>query len=95
MSDEFYFYVLKCADETLYGGFTTDLEHRLQTHNEGKGAKYTKARRPVEMIFARKYPTKSEALKQEYYFKHKLTRAQKFNYIQENADENIMKKSAK
>ena len=46
---KYYTYILRCGDDTLYTGFTTDLEHRLQTHNAGKGAKYTKARLPVEM----------------------------------------------
>src|SRR5574341_265860 len=45
-----YFYVLLCADKTLYGGYTTDLQKRLETHNAGKGAKYTQPRRPVQLI---------------------------------------------
>ncbi len=83
MANNFYFYVLLCYDGSFYGGFTTDLDHRLKAHNEGKGAKYTKNRRPVEMIHAEKFPTKSEALKAEYAFKHQ-SRLKKEQYLQEH-----------
>ncbi|KRN88743.1 GIY-YIG nuclease family protein [Ligilactobacillus ceti] len=82
---KYYFYVLLCADKTFYGGFTTDLEKRLATHNQGKGAKYTriKSKRPVKMIYSEEFTTKSEALKAEYAFKHQ-TRAKKEAYLQEH-----------
>lgn len=72
---KYYFYVLLCADQTLYGGFTTDRKHRLAMHNSGRGAKYTRTRRPVTMIYSEEYPTKSAALKAEYAFKHQSRRA--------------------
>ncbi|WP_265668223.1 GIY-YIG nuclease family protein [Lactobacillus amylovorus] len=67
---KYYFYVLLCNDGSFYGGFTNDLEHRLKMHNEGKGAKYTKARRPVRMIYHEQFDDKRLALKREYWFKH-------------------------
>lgn len=67
---KYYFYVLLCHDGSFYGGFTTDLAHRLKMHNAGKGAKYTKSRRPVKMIYHESFPDKRLALKREYWFKH-------------------------
>ncbi|MFK5705447.1 GIY-YIG nuclease family protein [Ligilactobacillus sp. LYQ139] len=72
---KYYFYVLLCADQTLYGGFTTDKKHRLAMHNSGRGAKYTRTRRPVKMIYSEEYSTKSAALKAEYAFKHQSRHA--------------------
>lgn len=66
----YYFYVLLCNDGTFYGGFTSDLKKRIETHNKGKGAKYTKFRRPVRMIYHEKFTDKRLALKREYWFKH-------------------------
>lgn len=85
--NKYYFYVLRCCDDTLYGGFTTDLAKRLTTHNAGKGAKYTKMRRPVTMIHAESFPDKSSALKAEYAFKHQ-TRAKKIAYLKSHQKEN-------
>lgn len=67
---KYYFYCLLCNDGSFYGGFTNDLEHRLQMHNAGKGAKYTKTRRPVKMIYHEEFDDKRLALKREYWFKH-------------------------
>ncbi|QEA32264.1 GIY-YIG nuclease family protein [Secundilactobacillus malefermentans] len=69
---KFYFYVLLCADDTLYGGFSTDVFHRLEQHESGQGAKYTrpKFRHPLKLIYYEEFPTKSLALKAEYAFKH-------------------------
>lgn len=61
-----YVYLLRCADDTLYTGYTTDVERRLATHNAGKGAKYTRSRRPATLLAAWQYPTKGEALSAEY-----------------------------
>lgn len=66
----YYFYVLLCQDGSFYGGFTDDLAKRLKAHNSGKGAKYTKSRRPVKMIYHEKFADKKLALKREYWFKH-------------------------
>lgn len=66
----YYFYVLLCHDGSFYGGFTDDLAKRLKAHNTGKGAKYTKSRRPVKMIYHEEFQDKKLALKREYWFKH-------------------------
>ena len=62
-------YLLLCADGTYYTGWTTDPEQRLATHNAGKGAKYTRGRRPVKLLHAWAFETKSEALKFERWLK--------------------------
>ena len=79
-----FMYVLICADETLYTGYTTDLEKRIETHNAGKGAKYTAARRPVRLLAHVAFETKHEAMSAEYHFKQ-LSRAEKLSLI-ERAD---------
>lgn len=76
----YYVYILKCSDKTLYTGYTNDLDKRLAAHNSGKGAKYTKNRLPVEMIYFEEYEEKSEAMKREYAIK-RLTRKQKEKLI--------------
>lgn len=75
-----YVYILKCSDESLYTGWTTDLEKRLKTHNSGKGAKYTRARLPVEIVYFEEFEDKIEAMKREYEIK-KLTREKKLQLI--------------
>ncbi len=74
--NRYYVYLLRCADDTLYCGYTTDLKRRLAVHNSGKGAKYTKHRLPVEMVYTEEFLTKSEALKRECAIK-RMTRAEK------------------
>ena len=76
-----YTYILKCSDETLYTGWTNDLERRVKAHNEGKGAKYTKSRRPVELVYYEKFLTKEEAMSREYAIKH-MTRKKKEKLIE-------------
>jgi len=61
----FYCYMVECADGTYYTGWTTDPERRVKTHNAGRGAKYTKMRRPVKLIYVEELPDKSSALKRE------------------------------
>lgn len=80
-----FFYVLKCKDNSFYAGYTIDVVRRLQEHNDGVGAKYTRLdkRRPVEMIHFESFATKSAAMKQEYAFKQ-LTRKQKEQYLVDN-----------
>ena len=73
-------YILKCSDNSLYTGWTNDIKHRLKMHNEGKGAKYTRARLPVELVYFEEFETKTEALHREIELK-KLTRAQKIELI--------------
>ncbi|MBP9812200.1 GIY-YIG nuclease family protein, partial [Candidatus Gracilibacteria bacterium] len=59
-------YILKCHDRTYYTGYTNNLEKRIQTHNAGKGAKYTRGRLPVRLIYSETYESESEARKREY-----------------------------
>ncbi|MEG0691566.1 MAG: GIY-YIG nuclease family protein [Oscillospiraceae bacterium] len=75
-------YILLCNDRTLYTGWTNDLEHRLKAHNDAKGAKYTKARLPVTLVYHEVFETKSEALKRECAIK-KMTREEKFKLIED------------
>ena len=58
-------YILKCNDGTLYTGWTNDIEKRLTAHNEGRGAKYTRGRRPVELVYLEVFETKQEAMRRE------------------------------
>ena len=71
-----YVYIVKCQDNTFYTGWTTDLVKRINAHNHGKGAKYTKARRPDELVYFEEYTEKSLALKREYAIKQ-MTRKEK------------------
>lgn len=64
-----YTYIVKCSDGSLYTGWTNNLEKRLQDHNLGKGAKYTRCRRPVELVYYEIFSTKEEAMKREYAIK--------------------------
>lgn len=77
---EHLFYVLECNDGSYYAGYTNDLEKRVNAHNEGKGAKYTRAKRPVRCIYFERYETKREAMQAEYQFKQ-LSRKQKEIHI--------------
>lgn len=77
-----FIYILRCADGTLYTGWTNDLEKRLQTHNSGKGAKYTRSRRPVELVYTESFATRSEAMKREAEIK-KLSREEKLRLCSE------------
>ncbi|MED4069677.1 GIY-YIG nuclease family protein [Priestia endophytica] len=83
---EHFFYVLECRDKSFYGGYTNNMERRLAVHNEGKGAKYTRARRPVILLYKEEFETKSEAMKAEYAFK-KLTRKEKERFLEERKNE--------
>lgn len=75
-----YIYILLCRDNTLYTGWTNDLEARINSHNAGTGAKYTRARLPVKLIYCERFNTKSEALKREIEIK-KLNRTKKLELI--------------
>ncbi len=76
----YYVYMLQCSDNTLYTGCTNDLERRVQTHNEGKGAKYTRSRRPVELVYHEIQPDRSAALRREAEMK-RLSRKEKLALI--------------
>lgn len=75
-----YAYLLRCADGTYYGGWTTDLEARVKTHNSGLGAKYTRGRGPVKLVYYEAFFTRQEAMKREIQLK-KMSRAQKEKLI--------------
>lgn len=75
-----YTYILKCSDNTFYTGWTNNLKKRVEKHNSGKGAKYTKIRLPVSLIYYEIFDTKQEAMKREYEIK-KMTRKQKEQLI--------------
>lgn len=76
-----YTYILKCSDGTYYTGWTNNLEKRLDAHNKGKGARYTRPRTPVTLAYYESFATKEEAMQREYQIK-RLTRAQKELLIQ-------------
>lgn len=75
-----YTYIVKCSDGTLYTGWTNDLEKRLDAHNSGKGAKYTKTRRPVTLAYYEEFETKELAMKREYAIKQ-LRKKEKLKLI--------------
>ena len=78
-----YVYILMCKDNTLYTGWTNSLERRVKVHNEGKGAKYTRGRLPVKLVYFEEFSTKSEALKRECEIK-KMSRKEKILLIEAN-----------
>lgn len=73
-------YVLECRDGSYYAGITNDLDRRLEMHNKGRGAKYTRSRLPVRMLVWWPHQTRSEALKEEYKFKQ-LARSEKHRLV--------------
>ena len=79
-----YVYILKCCDESLYTGWTNNLEKRFKAHSMGKGAKYTRAKLPVELVYYEEYEDKIEAQKREYAIK-KLSREEKLFLINKNS----------
>lgn len=81
MIGKHFIYILLTERGTLYCGYTDNVEKRFKAHIEGKGAKYTKANKPVKIVYQKEFETKSEALKEEYRIKHKLTRKQKLELI--------------
>lgn len=81
-SDAHYVYVVRCANGSLYTGYTKDIEARIAAHNEGKGGRYTRAHRPVELIAAWSFETKRAALQIEYRIK-RLPRQKKLELVQQ------------
>ena len=77
-----YVYLLRCADDSLYCGWTTDLDHRLKVHNSGKGAKYTRSRLPVELAYYEEFEDRTEALSREWHIK-RLCREEKLELIRQ------------
>ena len=77
-----YVYIVECKDRTYYTGYTTDIKRRVKEHNQGIGAKYTRGRTPVKLIYFEQKNTKSKAMKREYEIKQ-LTRKEKEGLIRE------------
>lgn len=67
--NHWYVYLLKCSDNSLYCGITTDIERRLKEHNSGSGSKYTRSRLPAKLVYSKTYNSRSEASKEEYRIK--------------------------
>ncbi|WP_367294858.1 GIY-YIG nuclease family protein [Levilactobacillus yonginensis] len=76
----YYFYVLLCEDNSLYGGFTTDVAKRFAMHVAGKGAKYTRVHHPLKVLYSEQFTTKHDALHAEWAFKHQ-SRQKKLAYL--------------
>jgi putative endonuclease len=74
-------YILQCADGTLYTGWTTDLERRLRAHSSGQGARYTRGRRPLSLVYHEEQPTRSAAQRREAAIR-RLSRADKLKLIE-------------
>ncbi|MBR4026932.1 MAG: GIY-YIG nuclease family protein [Lachnospiraceae bacterium] len=83
-----YTYMVRCKDNSLYIGWTNDLEKRIKAHNEGKGAKYTRPRRPVELVYYEAFATKQEAMSREYHLK-KLNHRQREQLVQNKSVTNL------
>lgn len=81
MANEHYVYIVMCSDNTLYTGYTVDVDKRMIAHNNGTGAKYTRARLPVELKYIEMFDSKSDAMKREYEIKQ-LTRSEKFKLME-------------
>lgn len=82
-------YILKCKDDTLYTGYTTDLNRRLKEHNSKIGSKYTRSRTPVELMYFETFKTKSQAMKREIEIK-KFSRKEKFAIISKFDKRNLL-----
>lgn len=81
-----YIYIIECSDKTFYTGWTTDIKRRIDEHNSGNGAKYTRGRTPVKLRYFERFDTKQDAMRREYEIK-KLTRQQKINLILEGSED--------
>ncbi len=81
----YFMYVVRCADDTLYTGYTTDVARRVAAHNAGRGAKYTRSRLPVILVHVEVFADKHDGLSAEYRFK-RLSRAEKLARIAAQAD---------
>lgn len=88
MNKSHFVYMILTEGNTFYCGYTDNVEKRFIEHYMGKGAKYTKAFKPVRVVYSKEFSTKSEALKEEYRIKHKLTHKQKIKLIS-SYDESI------
>lgn len=85
-TNKHYLYVVECKDGTYYAGYTTDIHQRMKKHNEGKGAKYTRGRGPITLLFSQEFETKEEAMRAEYRFK-RLKRPEKERLLAMESEE--------
>ena len=81
MDKKFYTYIILTEQNTLYCGYTDNVEKRFQAHLEGKGAKYTKSHKPVKIVYQKEFESKSEAMREEIRIKH-LSRSEKLKLIE-------------
>ena len=88
---EAYTYILECGDGSLYTGWTNDLVRRMKAHNAGRGAKYTRSRLPVRLVYFEEFASRQEALRREWQIKHTMTRAQKQALIDKKTEKNYNK----
>lgn len=86
-ADKHFTYIVRCKDESLYTGYTVDLQRRLKQHNTGRGAKYTRGRTPVELVYYEEFTSASDAMKRECVIKE-LSHKSKLNLI--NSSINLM-----
>ena len=89
MDHKAYMYVVECCDGTYYTGYTTDVKKRIAVHNSGKGAKYTRARLPVKLIYVEDFDSKEEAMSAEALLKCQK-RPQKERFLSEDQDRNLL-----
>ena len=89
MDHKTYMYGVVCCDGTYYTGYTTDVKKRIAVHNSGKGAKYTRARLPVKLIYAEGFDSKEEAMSAEALLKRKK-RPQKERFLSDNQEKNLI-----
>ena len=89
MDHKAYMYVVECCDGTYYTGYTTDVKKRIAVHNSGKGAKYTRARLPVKLIYVEGFDSKEEAMSAEALLKHKK-RPQKERFLSDKQEKNLI-----
>lgn len=80
MEKKYYTYILLIENNSLYCGYTDNVQKRFNAHLEGKGAKYTRAHKPIKIVYVKEFDTKSEAMKEEYRIKH-LSRKEKLSLI--------------
>ncbi len=84
MAEKYYVYMLLTERNTLYCGYSDNVEKRFKEHLSGKGAKYTRANKPLKIVYKKEFSTKSDAQKEEYRIKHKLSKKQKLELINTN-----------
>ena len=84
-------YFVRCADGTLYAGYARDVREREKAHNNGRGARYTRSRRPVTLVYTEAFRSKGKALRREYQLKQ-LTRAEKERLIQRKTGKRKLKR---